>query len=202
MGDDRDRKLFEEALASMSPKELYRGKYGGDEAPGRSAETSAPTPPEELERLREQIEMERAFAGISRLDQGKYYAPAPREDAETPADALRAEFEAALAPPPPSAPEPPPRPTLAQSAPLDVHTYNMRGMAPERAVGKLGLFIDLAQKDGHALVRLRIGSNAPLLKAVRAWFEGPGLIYVDEVEVAQEHEDAMIFARIRRKQHP
>jgi len=186
----------------MSSADLYRGKYGGPEAPATEENPPDGASREDLQRLREQDELERAFAGIDRIDQGKYYAPAPQQEGDAEPDALRADFEAALAPPAPPKPATPvQRPSLADTAPLDVHTYNMRGLDPDKAVGKLGLFVDLAQKDGHSLIRLRVGSNPPLLTAVRAWLKGPGLTYVEEFEVAQEHEDAAVFARIRRKRH-
>lgn len=196
-GDDDDRELFERALASMSPAEVYRGKFGGggDDAPAEERPEDA-TSREELQRLREQREMENAFTGVERIDRGKYRVPPPRVDVDADPDALRAEFEAALAPPE-SAPTPPPPPSIAADAPADVHTLNLRGMEPDDALSKLGLFVDLASKDRRGLIRLRIGSNPALLKAVRDWFEGPGLTYVAEIELAQAHADAAIFARIR-----
>lgn len=201
--DDDDRQLFEEALASMSAGDVFRGKFGNPE----DAVTDGSNDPNEedaraeIQRLREEREMENAFAGVERIRKGKYHVPAPKSegDGAADADALRAEFEAALSgPQEPAADVPAPRRSLAEAAPDDVHSLNLRGFAPTDALVKLGLFVDLASKDGHELIRIRIGSNPPLLDEVERWFKDAGLVYIRDLEVVQRHADAAIFAQIRR----
>lgn len=202
MADDDDRKLFEDALASLSAREVFTGKYGkpGDEVDADASDPDEAMSREEVARLRELREMESAFHGVERMDGGKFYVPQPQGLDEDDEDELRAEFAAALAKPTGDAATPATeaRRSLAESAPDDVHTLNLRGFEPDTAIVKLGLFVDLASKDDHQLIRLRIGSNGPLLQAVQEWFRGPGVVYLLEVEISQQHGDAAVFARIRR----
>ena len=197
---DDDRDLFEKALESMSRGDVFRGKFGQPAEPSTTTENPDDAGSrEQIQRRREERQMEDAFSGVVPIDQGKYHVRPPEDVIAEKAgadDVLRAEFEAAM-----KADEAPPEDEtlvpLEQLASADVHSLNVRGMAPGAALGKLGLFVDFAAKEGHELVRVRIGTNPELLNAVKQWFLDAGLVYTDRFEVAQEHADAAIFAQLR-----
>lgn len=207
MADDDERELFERALESMSPKDVYRGKFGanaeGDEQGPEEPSAQSQGAREELARLREQREMERAFADVQPIDgASKYHRPEPiLDDDSGEFDDARAEFEAAMAKAGAAAPEPPPEPaaSLAETAGHDVHTINLRAMQPDEAITQLGVFVDLASKDDHQIIRIRIGRNPRLLAEIKDWFRGPGLSYALEFQVQNESGDAAIFARLRHQ---
>ncbi len=201
MGDDDDRTAFEKALASMSPADVFRGKYGAPQEDEAAPPADAPVDAasrEEVQRLREQREMQNAFADVRPIDRGKVRAAPPRDDlTRAQADDLRAEFAAALAPAEEAAPAAPAPRLLADEAGDDVHTLNLRAMEPGPALGQLGLFVDLAYKDRRTMIRIRVGSDVGLMAAIDHWFRTAGTTYVDEFEIGQQHGDAAIFARIR-----
>lgn len=207
--EDDDQHLFRRALESMTAADVFRGKFG--EAPtqnddadtdGAESDLAESVSREELDRLRQVREMEDAFAGIDPIERGKYHRRTPAQEAlEEGFGDADAEFAAAMTHAAPDPKPPPPQRSLAEQAPEDTPSKNLRGLSPDEALRQLGLFVDLASKDGHAFVHLKVGSNSDLLKAVTQWLKGPGSVYLDEFQPVEVHGDAAVFARIRREEH-